>query len=217
MSKALDDFMSGKISIDEYRNLVEDDPEIKQELRTLIPEELRNPDHPYWKKDSYRYYAKYDFDLYELNKWEEYEMHTRGRIDYFGDSLNYYGVIEGFFHYLYPEKSVTDKYHIQFNMCLNICGDTYEGLEVTPVINDILKAALKEKKKTKQIQVGKALIKEAFHTEDGKRPKWIQGGDWPMGKNSPMKYIGNKHYSEMVDYFFVDVDTGEKRTVRQYF
>jgi len=90
-------------------------------------------------------------------------------------------------------------------------------LEVTPVINDILKAALKEKKKTKQMQVGKALIKEAFHTEDGKRPKWIQGRDWPMGKNSPMKYIGNKHYFEMVDYFFVDVDTGEKRTVRQYY
>jgi len=45
----------------------------------------------------------------------------------------------------------------------------------------------------------------------------MQGAEWPMGKNSPMKYIDRKTNGEEVLFRFVDVDTGEERIVSQFY
>ena len=58
---------------------------------------------------------------------------------------------------------------------------------------------------------------EVFHVEDNKRSRWIQGEEWPMGANSPMKYLDRKTNREEVLLRFVDVDTGEKRIVSQFY
>lgn len=50
-----------------------------------------------------------------------------------------------------------------------------------------------------------------------KRPCWIQGGEWPMGKNSPMQYIGRSKIPDGVKYIFQDVDTGEIREIEQFY
>ena len=49
------------------------------------------------------------------------------------------------------------------------------------------------------------------------RPHWIQGPEWPMGKNSPMKYLSRKRDGERVIFTFQDVDTGEIREVEQFY
>ena len=60
-------------------------------------------------------------------------------------------------------------------------------------------------------------LKKAFHIEHSKRPYWIQGGEWPMGKNSPMQYISRSKIPDGVKYIFQDVDTGEIREIEQFY
>jgi hypothetical protein len=71
--------------------------------------------------------------------------------------------------------------------------------------------------KTKRIKETKAKLAELFHVTDRKRPYWIQGAEWPAGKNSPMKYLNKKKISDGMVYVFSDVDTGEVREIIQYY
>ena len=59
--------------------------------------------------------------------------------------------------------------------------------------------------------------KESTNTEEGKKPRWIQGPAWPMGKLSPMLFVSQHRFSDGVDYAFEDVDTGESYVVREYY
>ncbi len=38
-----------------------------------------------------------------------------------------------------------------------------------------------------------------------------------MGKNSPMEYLGQRRDGELVELRFRDADTGEERTVEQFY
>lgn len=71
--------------------------------------------------------------------------------------------------------------------------------------------------KSERNKKAKEEIRKLFHVEDKKRPKWIQGAAWPMGKKSPMKYVDKKRIGERVDYYFIDVDTNKERIVQQWY
>ncbi|MBP5294665.1 MAG: hypothetical protein J6Y95_02970, partial [Lachnospiraceae bacterium] len=104
-----------------------------------------------------------------------------------------------------------------YDLYMNAIGECYEGSEVKDLIEQIVHNCISIQPKTKRIKETRQQISQLFHTTDGKRPNWIQGPDWPMGKNSPMKYIERKRKGERVDYYFEDVDTGEKRLIIQYY
>ena len=72
-------------------------------------------------------------------------------------------------------------------------------------------------KKADRAAAGKEALWKAFHIKDRKFPRWAQEADWPMGKNSPMEYLGQRRDGELVELRFRDVDTGEERTVEQYY
>ena len=77
--------------------------------------------------------------------------------------------------------------------------------------------ALPLKYKKQRIQQAKRDIEEQFHVVDKKRPRWIQGPEWPMGTHSPMMFISQKRSGEVVRYTFKDVDTDEIRVVEEYY
>ncbi len=52
--------------------------------------------------------------------------------------------------------------------------------------------------------------------KDRKFPHWVHGAG-PMGKNSPMEYLGQRKDGELVALRFRDVDTGEERIVEQFY
>ncbi len=106
---------------------------------------------------------------------------------------------------------------MQLIFFLNTCAEQYEGPEVLECLEQIVIAHLPIPGKTARIKATKDAVREAFHVKDRKRPYWIQGAEWPMGKNSPMAYIGRKKIPDGVAYLFQDVDTGENRTVEQYY
>ena len=68
-----------------------------------------------------------------------------------------------------------------------------------------------------RVKAGKEALWNAFHIKDRKFPRWAQGANWPMGKNSPMEYLGQRRDGELVELRFRDVDTGEIRIVEQFY
>ena len=100
---------------------------------------------------------------------------------------------------------------------MDAVGNYYEGPEVTTLLNRIVLEALPIKPKSKRAKLLREKLKETFHVIGRNRPYWIQGGDWPMGKNSPMQYIGKSKIADGVQYEFRDVDTGETRFVEQFY
>lgn len=71
--------------------------------------------------------------------------------------------------------------------------------------------------KAKRIKQAKTTVSTNFHVHNNRRPRWIQGPEWPMGVNSPMEFIAQKKAGDTVNYEFKDVDTGYTRIVKQYY
>lgn len=72
-------------------------------------------------------------------------------------------------------------------------------------------------KVSERTKAGKEAFWEVFHIKNRKFPRWVQGPAWPMGKNSPMEYLGQRRDGELVALRFRDVDTGEDRIVEQFY
>ena len=196
----------------EFVGILKTDINVQSELNSIIPEEAKwNKDHPLWKNIAFTFLLEYDFDLYR-------GIVARNKFDNsISDNLNIWGTIHAIYIYIKPELPYTSKYHDDFGLYLDVVKDIYDGPEVRSVLEGIFANAFKEKSKTARKKKAKAAILEAFHVEDKKRPYWIQGAEWPMGQNSPMKYISKKREGEVVKYTFTDVDTEEIKVVEQYY
>ena len=208
---ALTQMLCGQIHMREYITLLKHDESLQKQLRTLVPEEARyNRGCPLWKSISYDTFEYCNFDLFCVL---EHLFKFDGSI---GDNLNIHSIISGVYVFCNPKISVTTLYHDSFNLLLDVAGECFGGPEVDGLIDAVICKAL-EKYRTKKDrrQYAKGQIRELFHVEKNKLPCWIHGPEWPMGCNSPMKYISthkNKDREGKV-FVFQDVDTGEIRQV----
>ena len=91
------------------------------------------------------------------------------------------------------------------------------GIEVESYIDSVLKQFPRTMKAADRVKAGRDAVQEAFHICDRKFPCWPQAPEWPMGKNSPMEYLGRHKDGELVQLRFRDVDTGEERIVEQFY
>ena len=75
------------------------------------------------------------------------------------------------------------------------------------------------KPKTKQRKLARERIRQEFHIVGNKYPHWIQSPEWPMGEKSPMMYVSRSKGKDpdAVEFHFMDVDTGETRTIEQFY
>ena len=208
----IEKMLMGELPMKEFARILNTDINVQSELNSIIPEDAKwNEDHPLWEYIAFTFLLEYDFDLYR-------GIVSRHKFDNsISDNLNIWGTIHAIYMYIKPDLLYTTKYHDDFGLYLDVVKDIYDGPEVRSVLEGIFTDAFKEKSKTARKKKAKAAILEAFHVEDKNRPYWIQGAEWPMGENSPMKYISKKREGEVVKYTFIDVDTGELRVVEQYY
>ena len=135
-----------------------------------------------------------------------------------GKRLNAYDLLLSLARTRYPELKESDRFHKEFNFCLVVLGDMYDGPEIEEVLDEALykiyqkPGTLKERK-----QEAKEFIRSFFHTEDRRYPHWAQAGEWPMGIHSAMKFISRKRDGDRVLFLFKDVDTGEEKIVEQFY
>lgn len=202
----------GELDISDFIVLLKSDPALLAEIRALLPADaVNNPDHPIWKKYAWDALNKSGFDLVK-------HILSICRLDgTIGDNLNLSSILAIFYSYAHPNVHCTTKYRDECSIYLDISADCFEGPEVEGLVEQIVKSTATIKAKSKRMKTAKAMVYEAFHITDRKRPRWIQGAEWPHGKSSPMRFLESKHISEGVQYIFQDVDTGEIRVVEQYY
>ncbi|MBR6577781.1 MAG: hypothetical protein IKK74_02440 [Clostridia bacterium] len=212
MKNIVESMLIGEIPMSEFILEVNRTPEAMEQVISIIPKEaIRNPSHGLWQKVSYDWARLCDF-----NAWEG--VCNICRFDNsIGDNLNIWGTLQRIYSYSYPNLPYTTKYQDIHTLYLQAIGDYYGGPEVEDIIENIIIDSLKLKTKSQRIKHAKEQIKKAFHIVDNKKPWWIQGAEWPRGVNSPMQFIEKKRRGEEVRYIFKDIDTGEIRTVVQYY
>lgn len=202
----------GEIPMSEFILEVNRTPEAMEQVISIIPKEaIRNPSHGLWQKISYDWARLCDF-----NAWEGV-CNICCFDNSIVDNLNIWGTLQRIYSYSYPNLPYTTKYQDIHTLYLQAIGDYYGGPEVEDIIENIIVDSLKLKTKSQRIKHAKEQIKKAFHIVDNKKPWWIQGAEWPRGVNSPMQFIEKKRRGEEVRYIFKDIDTGEIRTVVQYY
>lgn len=207
----IEQMLSGEIEMPEFISCLSD-ASVQEDLRALIPEEAKgNREHPLWKYYAYSALHATGFDLFaHVKKMYRFDASL-------SDNLNIWGTIEAFYRYHHPDFSFTTVYRDRFYLYLDSVRDCFDGPEVRDCIEKIINQALTLKTKTAQRAYAKEEIKKAFHVTDKKRPRWVQGPEWPMGANSPMQFLWQKRRGELTEYWFEDVDTQEKRLVEQFY
>ena len=210
----LEKMLSGKIEMSEYLSVLTANFNLQDELNSIIPQEAKyNQEHPLWKRIAYSFLFEYDFDLYkgiiDRHKFD----------DSIEDNLNIWGTIHTLYSYANPNFPYTTKYYDESNLYLDVVKDIYDGYEVHHLVESIIKSVLiRTTKKGEKKRIARKKIVDSFHICNMKiYPRWIQGAEWPMGVNSPMRFIKQERHKEYVEYMFIDVDTEEERTIIQYY
>ena len=205
-------FLSGYIPIQEFVNCFRSNTNFRKYIDAFMPSDaIGNPNHPIWEKYSY-----------ESMKVQNFKISTTifDRClfnDTPSDNLNIFGYIKYFVNFTAPETVFTMKYHDEFFLYLDITQDCFEGSEVQGLVNAIVRECSALTPKKARIKIAKEKIQHLFHVCDNKRPHWIQGPEWPMGKKTPMKYVDCKRKGEIVVYKFIDVDTKMFKSIVQHY
>ena len=209
---AIEQMLTKQMDMSDFTKFLNTDESIQEVIRGFVPKEaICDSNHAFWQNISQSVVQEYDFDYLEF---------LRGLCRFngtLGDNLNIFSIVSRAYRYYAPHLDYTTYYNDAFRLYLKAVGEYYEGPEVTHILNQIVSDALSIKPKSKCIKEIRLKLKEVFHIVGTKRPYWIQGGEWPMGKHSPMKFIGQSKIPDGKQYFFQDVDTGETRSVEQYY
>ena len=219
MNPLVEQGLTGNIDMEQFLKKLQDDPELQEYIRRLVPEEAKeDPSHVFWKSVSYPSVKRDHFDYYRfifrMANSDLWASHPDGRI---GKYLNIFSLLKKAYLYYYPDIVCTRRYEDVFDVYLDAVGDCFEGPEVCALVEQIILDAMQLSAKTKRVKQARTVLRDVFHIEGSKRPRWIQGPEWPIGSRSPMQFTGQKKAGETVDYTFQDVDTGDIRIIKQYY
>ncbi len=208
----LEQMLTGKMAMCAFVSLLRTDDHLQMYIRALIPAEAVNSrQHAFWKRISYEAFRRSQFDFIKfLNGVCRFD----GSV---GDNLNVFSFLKNVYTYSRPDFKCTTLYQEAFDLYFDVVKDCYDGPEVRHIVDQIIHEALLRKTKREKILFVKDAISSQFHLVDKKRPRWIQGAEWPMGMYSPMGFVNQCRNAESVQYQFVDVDTKEVRFIEQFY
>lgn len=208
----IEQMLIGKMEMQEFINLLKTSESLRAYIRNLVPQEaIHCPEHVFWQNNNYSSIMSNDFDFLHYLFWI---CRFDGSM---GDNLGISDTLWRAYSYYNPTLCVTSKYRDLFRVYLDVVGDYYDAPEVRSTIEKIILEAISIRPKIWRKKVMKKQIATQFHIEGKNYPQWIQGSEWPMGVKTPMQFVMQKEGKESVEYQFVDVDTGETRTIKQYY
>lgn len=216
--KEVFDFLSGELSPYEFKKIWYSNQNIRNWINNLIDLKTESPIR--WidiRGSMYRmamYKQQVSVEEYIRNGDAFLEKNKRSFSKFETMGWNH-EVIASVVIIAYPDAVITNKYLEARHYYYKVCSEYFGGEEVQTFIDDTLSAFWHEKGKVR-ITMAKKAIKDAFHLTNNKRPNWIQEPEWPMGKNSPMRFVSQSHNADLFKYVFEDVDTGEQRIVEQF-
>lgn len=204
--------LTGEMDMCQFVELIKSDSMVQDALRNLIPTEaIANRDHDFWKCISFDSLQKNNFDFLMHLYWV---CRFDGSL---GDNLNIFGSISRVYMYRKPKLSYTTKHVDSYDLYLNVIKDCFDGPEVRGLVEQIIRDAITIQTKKGRLDAAKKEIQLMFHTTDSKKPRWIQGPQWPMGIKTPMRFLSQKRKGEFVQYLFLDIDTNQTRIIEQFY
>lgn len=194
MNPLIEQVLTGNIDMEQFLKKLQDDPELQEYIRRLVPEEAKeDPSHVFWKSVSYPSVKRDHFDYYRfifrMANSDLWASHPDIRI---GKYLNIFSLLKKAYLYYYPDIVCTRRYEDVFDVYLDAVGDCFEGPEVCALVEQIILDTMQLSAKSKRVKQARTVLRDVFHIESSKRPRWIQGPEWPMGSRSLMQFVGPK-------------------------
>lgn len=129
-----------------------------------------------------------------------------------------YGIISDWLHFNNIEFVSISKYYDNFGFLIDVMPEYISGRQAEIFVAEIIQSVPETMSKTRRLKEIKAKIRNAFHVEDRKYPRWAQDTDWPFSQTGkPLKYIARKMNGDLVQHTFIDVDTGEETIVEEFY
>ena len=217
------DFIEGRISHKDFLVLCYENDEIFDWIQSIVPKRkkcykntiVKIPDSNGNSIEIVRQ-EKVPYDIRLVVK-QFFEMDS----DMLGNYLNLHNEISNLIKDSFPKEKIriSNKLEEQYMFMLDACPTYIGGNEVfqSGILEELFDSIPDNLSTEKQISWYKSRVKEIFHIESNHYPKWIQNAEWPMNNNRPMRFVSQEKAPEIgINFIFVDVETGEKRTVFQF-
>ena len=212
--KQIEAMLAGKMNITDFMRKYINSGEMHAQIQSLIPSTAINDEnHEFWNGRST---IRNGLSCYRYDVRDMLFSHC-GLGESAEDRMEIFNTVRSLYAYSHPNFRYTDKYEDEISFRIDIAGDYYGGKAVDALIDEIAARTVEIRPKILRKKEAKRQIEELFHTNDSKKPRWIQGPDWPMGKLSPMRFVSQQKFSDGIDYTFKDVDTDELYLVREYY
>ena len=200
MTKAILDYTKGLLSHAEFEAELYLHPELWDELQALMPEDASDPDCSFWCL----------FPNRELLETEHYRVkQTLLAFGWRGGLAH--ALVSALVRYCDPSVEIRepiDDSDVSFLERSNL--DYIGGSEADVFVRELL---LRDAGCSDQAK--KQHIREAFHLQARKRPKWVQEPEWPFRNGKPLRFVSQRHDGDLFSYIFEDPESGDQLTVTQ--
>ena len=204
------DFAAGKYSYDEFEMLFQLNPEIWDRVQELLTREMiDDAAHPVWDR-TFR-------SRLESNNFAVRAACLAFGYDQFGQIVTW-DILSKLVRFHFPDAKIKEPVEESGGDLMGRLGlEDLGGPEVDELIREIVDEFREVRPAKDRNKLLKQKLREVFHIKPRKRVYWPQESEWPMGEKSPMEFVSKEEEGELVRITFRDADTGEERTVEQYY
>lgn len=211
IKKYIIDYIEGRVQPEEFNNRCESDSRIFEWIQTIVPENETYPYHIEQYMEDGKMKTQVTYGHFQIEKVYKIYMNSPGRTR-LAKNLNLHGLIYRLVKNAFPNEALSydETLGNRFDYLLDVRPTYIGGEKADTLIEKIIEENPKSSKKDVKVK-----IKQAFHIEGNKYPRWAQEPEWPFSDiGKPMKYISQKRInSEVIELTFEDVDTGERKVV----
>ncbi|MBR4192960.1 MAG: hypothetical protein IKQ54_01345 [Oscillospiraceae bacterium] len=200
MTKTILDYAKGLLSHAEFEAELYLHPELWDELQALMPEDASNPSSTFWCL----------FPNRKLLETERYRVKQALLAFGWRGSLAH-ALVSALVRYHDPSveiREAIDESDVSFLERNNL--DYIGGPESDGFVRELL-----SRDTGCSNQVKKQHIREAFHINARKRPRWVQEPEWPFQSGKPLRFVSQRHDGDLFEYLFDNPESGEQLTITQ--
>lgn len=218
------DFAEGRVEVSDFLDYCKIHPEVLDFLTSIADTKFKTTIvHKVRDENGFTQYIPEELP-FDAKLFIDEETKTNGGT--IGKYLNIHDLFSNVLVAAFPHENIIidETLHEKYCFMLDACPEYIGGEQADELIEQLLESFPKELSKTKRIKLFKEQVKELFHIESNKYPRWIQSPEWPIGENGvPMRFVSQKRkkgkeYETILytEFLFEDIKTGELRVVEQF-
>lgn len=211
------DFIEGKIATKDFVNRLHADDSLYGWMQSIVPKGKLC--HVGVKQEDGR--VRGVAAPYDIRTVVEFLWNMGGSRS--GCELDVHSSVAELYKEAFPseEIKVDTQLKTKFSFLLDAIPDYVDSVEAeeSGIFERYFAELPENASKTARTKMFRERVKEDFHLEGKKYPRWIQSSEWPFNNGKPMKFLRQEtlQHGELTKYYFEDVDTNEQRVIIQSF